>query len=147
MANSFSQIYIHVTFHVKEDCCIDKPDLPKLYKYISGIVDSEGGMMIAAGGITNHIHLLLTLPRTITVSDYLKKIKSNSSRWLKEQGSQYRAFGWQDGYGVFSVSPSVMDKVVAYINNQEEHHRKHTFRDEMISFLNAYHVQFDEKYV
>lgn len=147
MANSFSQIYIHTTFHVKEDCRIDKTDLPKLYKYISGIVESEGGILVAAGGISNHVHLLATLPKTITVSDYLRKIKANSSRWLKEQGSQYRAFGWQDGYGVFSVSPSVMDKVVSYINNQEEHHSKHTFRDEMISFLNAYHVQYDEKYV
>ena len=147
MPNSYSQIFLHTTFHVKDGCNIDKPDLPKLYKYISGIVESEGGTMIAAGGITNHIHLLLTLPRTITVSDYLRKIKANSSRWLKEQGSQYRAFGWQDGYGAFSVSPSVLEKVVGYINNQEEHHRKHTFRDEMISFLNAYHVQFDEKYV
>lgn len=147
MSNSFSQIFIHTTFHVQDGCSIDKSDMPKLYKYISGIVESEGGMMIAAGGTTNHVHLLLTLPRTITVSDYLRKIKANSSRWLKEQGSQYRAFGWQDGYGVFSVSPSVMDKVIAYISNQEEHHSKHTYKDEMISFLNAYHVQFDEKYV
>ena len=137
MSNSFSQIFIHTTFHVKDGCYIDRNDLPRLYKYISGIAESENGMMIAAGGVTNHIHLLLTLPRTISVSDYLRKIKANSSRWIKEQGSQYRAFGWQDGYGVFSVSPSVMDKVISYINNQEEHHKKHTYKDEMISFLNA----------
>ena len=147
MANSYSQIYIHTTFHVKEGCRIDKTDLPQLCKYISGIVESEGGVMIAAGGVSNHIHLLLTLPRTVAVSDYIRKIKANSSRWIKELGGQYRAFSWQDGFGVFSVSPSVIEKVVAYINNQEEHHKKHTYKDEMISFLNAYHVQYDERYV
>ena len=147
MANSYSQIIIHATFHVKEDNSIDKDTLPMLCKYITGIVNAEGGEMIAAGGVTNHIHLLMTLPKKTSLSDYMMKIKANSSRWLKTMGSQYRAFAWQDGFGAFSVSASMVEKVAGYINNQEEHHRKHTYKEEFESFLRAYHIEYDEKYI
>ena len=94
--------------------------------------------MLAAGGTTHHIHLLLTQPKTITLSNYMMKIKANSSRWLKELGSQYRAFAWQDGYGAFSVSASKVRTVAQYIANQEEHHKKKTFQQEMEEFQAAY---------
>ena len=147
MANSYVQIYIHITFHVKDDNKIDKVDLSSLYRYIAGIIHHENAELLASGGTTNHIHLLTTLPKTLSISQFVMKIKANSSRWLKEQGSQYRMFAWQDGYGAFSVSASVVNKVVGYINNQEEHHRKHNYKDEMISFLEAYHLQYDEQYI
>ncbi len=138
MANTFTQIILHTTFHVKVDCHISTSDLPRLYAYIQGIIKNEGGVMLAAGGTTNHIHLLLTQPKTITLSNYMMKIKANSSRWLKELGSQYRAFAWQDGYGAFSVSASKVRTVAQYIANQEEHHKKKTFQQEMEEFQAAY---------
>lgn len=147
MANSYAQIFIHITFHVKDDNRIDKEDLPSLCRYITGIVQHENAELIASGGTTNHIHLLTTLPKTLSISQFVMKIKANSSRWMKEKGNRYRMFAWQDGYGAFSVSASVVDKVVSYINNQEEHHRKHTYKDEIISFLEAYHLQYDEQYL
>lgn len=138
MANTFTQIILHTTFHVKDDCHISPSDLPRLYAYIQGIIKNEGGTMLAAGGTTNHIHLLLTHPKTITLSNYMMKIKANSSRWIKEQGPQYRTFAWQDGYGAFSVSSSKVGTVAQYIAHQEEHHKKKTFRQEMEEFQAAY---------
>lgn len=138
MANTFTQIILHTTFHVKDDRQIDKGDIPRLCAYIKGIVQNEGGTLIASGGTTNHIHLLLTQPKTISLSNYMMKIKANSSRWLKELGSQYRAFAWQDGYGAFSVSASKVRTVAQYIVNQEEHHKKKTFLQEMEEFQAAY---------
>ena len=147
MPNSYTQIYIHLTFHVKEDCQIAKSDLPALFRYITGIVAAESGSVVAIGGVTNHIHILFSLPKNMSLSAMVMKIKANSSRWLKGQGSLYRAFAWQDGYGAFSVSATKIDTVAAYIANQEEHHRKHSFQEEYTEFLKAYHIDYDEKYL
>ena len=147
MANSYTQIIIHLTFHVKEGCQIDKSDLSSLYKYIMGIIVAEGGAVFAIGGVSNHIHILFSLPKNTTLSSMVMKIKANSSRWLKGLRSQYRAFAWQDGYGAFSVSASKIETVVAYIGNQEEHHRKHSFKEEYVEFLKAYNVDYDERYL
>ena len=147
MANSYSQIFIHVTFHVKEGNYIDINDLKELFNYITGIVTSEKGFLLSAGGVKDHIHLLLTLPKTLSLSEYILKIKANSSRWLKTKGSLYRNFAWQDGYGAFSVSPTVINKVKLYIDNQEEHHRHKSYHEELVDFLNAYGVEYDKRYL
>lgn len=138
MANTFVQNYIHITFHVKEDCYIDTNDIPKLCLYIGGIVQNLGGILLAGGGIYDHIHLLVSVPKNISLADYLMKIKANSSRWLKTVGYQYRAFAWQDGYGAFSVSASKIETVKTYINNQAEHHRKKTYPEEVEEFFQSY---------
>lgn len=138
MQNTFTKIFIHTTFHVKDTCNIDKSDLPRLCAYIKGIVQNEGGTLIASGGTNNHIHLLFTQPKTVTLSNLMMKIKANSSRWLKEVDPQYRAFAWQDGYGAFSVSASKVATVAQYIMTQEEHHKKKTFAEEMEEFMAAY---------
>ena len=141
MSNSYVQNIMHITFHVKEGCAIDAADITRLCDYIGGIVKNLGGILIAAGGIGSHLHLLVTVPKTIALSDYLMKIKANSSRWLKSIGSQYRAFSWQDGYGAFSVSASKIDAVKGYIANQEEHHRKLSYQEEVEAFFKAYNLE------
>ena len=140
MANTFVQNYIHITFHVKEDRYIDTNDIPKLCDYIGGIVHNLGGILIAGGGTHDHIHLLVSIPKNISLAEYLMKIKANSSRWLKTIGNQYRAFAWQDGYGVFSVSASKIETVKTYIANQAEHHRKKSYTEEVEEFFRSYYL-------
>ena len=143
MANSYVQNIMHITFHVGKDCRIDKDDIPRLCDYIGGIVHNIGGVLIAAGGIWSHLHLLVSVPKTISLSEYMVKIKTNSSRWLKTLGSQYRAFVWQDGYGAFSVSASRIRDVRGYIANQEEHHRRMSFAEECDAFWKAYQAEME----
>ena len=140
MSNAYVQNIMHITFHVKEDCAIDVTDIPRLSDYIGGIVKNLGGTLIAAGGIWSHIHLLVTVPKTLSLADYIMKIKANSSRWLKTLGSNYRAFSWQDGYGAFSVSASKVEAVRGYIASQAEHHRKISYREEVETFFGAYNM-------
>ena len=138
MSSAYVQNIMHITFHVKDGCGIDTSDLPRLCDYIGGIIKNLDGILITAGGVRDHIHLLLTVPKTISLSDYMMKIKANSSRWIKTTGNQYRAFSWQDGYGAFSVSASKIEAVRRYIANQAEHHRKISFKEEVESFFEAY---------
>ena len=131
MANSYVDITLHITFHVKtNDCMIERDTLPRLFQYLGGTIRGMNGKAIMIGGEPDHVHILTTIPSTITVAEFVMKIKKNSSKWLKTLGSYYRAFAWQDGYGAFSVSHSVIPKTIAYISNQEEHHRKMTMKEE-----------------
>ncbi len=95
---------MHITFHVKEDRRIDTGDIPKLCDYIGGIAKNMEGVLLAGGGTYDHIHLLVSVPKNISLSEYMMKIKDNSSRWLKTIDSKYRAFAWQDGYGAFRLA-------------------------------------------
>ena len=122
-------------------------DLPALLNYISGIIMNRGGIAIETGGMPDHIHILTSLPKTICLSDYIRDIKSGSSKWLKTRGTQYLHFEWQEGYGAFSVSPSLLAKTAKYIQNQTEHHKKRTFAEEYKMFLEASHIEYDEKYI
>ena len=141
MANAYVQNIMHITFHVGEDCAINENDIPRLCDYIGGIAKNLGGILISAGGIWSHVHLLVTIPKTISLSDYVMKIKANSSRWLKTLGNQYRAFSWQDGYGAFSVSASKINVVRGYIAQQEEHHKKVSYAEECENFWKAYQIE------
>lgn len=99
------------------------------------------------GGVADHVHLAVDFPRTITVADFLKKIKATSSKWMKEQGPEYRRFSWQVGYGAFSVSASHQAKLIQYIANQEKHHRKESFQDEFRKLIKKYGIEVDETYL
>lgn len=148
MANSFIQINVHITFHVKTGTVpIAQTDLVRLYSYLGGCVKEQGAKAIAVGGMPDHVHMLVSIPATTNISDFVKNIKVWSSKWLKTQGSLYRCFAWQDGYGAFSVSHSVIPKTVEYIANQAEHHKKESFREEYIRFLRANEIEYDEKYL
>ena len=103
--------------------------------------------LISAGGMFDHIHLCASMPSTITIADFVNGVKSNSSRWIHEYSSRLRQFAWQEGYGAFSVSKSEEKKVVRYILNQEEHHRKRTFREELIQLLDKHGISYDSRYI
>ena len=148
MSNSFIQINLHVTFHVKSNADpIVASDLPRLFSYLGGCAKEQGVKAIAIGGMPDHIHMLVSIPATITISDFIKNTKVWSSKWLKSLGDSYRGFAWQDGYGAFSVSHSVIPATINYIANQAEHHKKTSFREEYIRFLQANEIAFDEKYL
>jgi len=102
---------------------------------------------MAVGGTTDHVHILTTLPTTVALSDFVRAIKAGSSKWLKTFSPQYKDFTWQEGYGAFSVSPSLLGKTEAYIRNQAVHHARRSFREEYKMFLDAYGIEYDEKYM
>lgn len=148
MANSFIQLNIHITFHIKSGVDpIPQDDLPRLFAYLGGCTNEQGAKAIAVGGMTDHIHMLVSIPSTITVSDFVKNVKIWSSKWLKTLGNAYRGFAWQDGYGAFSVSHSLIPKTINYIANQAEHHKKMSFREEYINILRANEIVYDEQYL
>ncbi len=120
---------------------------PTLWKYITGIIRNKDMQPIAVGGFVDHCHVLLAIPSTITIAKAAQAIKTNSSKWLSETYPELRDFQWQEGYSAFSVSSSVIQRVVEYIKNQEEHHKTKTFRDEYIGFLKLNNIPFDEKHV
>ena len=148
MAQSLAQVYIHLVFHTKySSVTIREEDLPLLFAYIDGIIVNKNAMVIQIGGIPNHIHILCTLPRTISMADFVEDIKKCSSKWIKTIAPYYSQFAWQGGYAVFSVSASVVEKVKAYVQNQKEHHRKKTFQEEYEAFLKAYNIEYNPEYV
>ena len=149
MANTYVQNYLHIVFHTKPKTTdILADDLARVHQYLGGIVRSKGGLLIIAGGMTDHVHLLVSLPKTISLADFVRVIKAESSRWIKSINRHYYgAFAWQEGYGAFSVSASVLPKVVEYIHNQQEHHKVMTFIDEYKGFLKAYGIDYDERFL
>ena len=147
MANTFTSINVHVIFHVKSTGIkISNKDLERTFKYIGGIINGIGGVPIEIGGITDHIHILASLPKNMSLSDFVRTIKSDSSRWIKTIDKYYNKFSWQEEYGAFSVSSSSVIKTINYIRNQNEHHKTMTVREEYKSFLEAYGIKYNEKY-
>jgi REP element-mobilizing transposase RayT len=114
---------------------------------MSGIVRQHKSYVHEIGGMEDHVHLLLSLPRTLALSKLVEEVKKSSSKWIKTRGIDYRDFSWQNGYGAFSIGQSNMDALRLYIQNQHEHHKKMTFQEEYRSFLSKYCIAFDEKYV
>ena len=146
MSQSLSHVIIHIIFSTKERIeIIPQATVPKLHAYIAGIIRNHESEAFRVGGTTNHVHIACTLPKTTSQSDFIKTIKTESSKWLKKQ--DVKEFHWQRGYGVFSVSSSQCDTVVAYIENQHEHHKKTTFEDEFKAFLHKYNVQYNEEFL
>ena len=151
MASSLMKIYIHLTFHVKRNGfshTIRECDLPELFRYIDGIIANVGGKPIQIGGIETHVHILAVLPKRMTIPDFVRTIKANSSRWIKTLDKvHYVDFSWQDGYGAFSISPSGVEDTRQYIINQKQHHQNESYEDEYIRILKAYNVEYDERYI
>ena len=136
MGRSYINIYIHIIFHVKSGKCeMKEDDLPQIFRYIGGAIRSLSGCAHMVGGRPDHIHILTTLPISVGVSDFVRSIKANTSKWIKGLQPEYQDFSWQEGYGAFSVSESNKEAVVQYIANQKEHHQHRTARDEFIHFL------------
>jgi putative transposase len=141
MGHTYSCNLVHLVFSTKERKPTLREDLiEKFHQYIVGIARNHSIEMLASGGTADHVHALIGLPTTMTVSDAARVLKANSSRWLSEHGID---FGWQEGYGAFSVSPSQVPVVKAYIARQAEHHRKRDSREEFVELLQRCGVAFD----
>jgi len=148
MANTFTQIYLHIVFAVQNRISLIKPEWKdEVYKYITGIVQNNGHKLIAINGTANHLHIALGYKPHQLIPDLMQDIKGHSSKWINEKKFVRGKFAWQAGYGAFSFSHSQIDIVVNYINNQEQHHKKKTFQQEYIRLLKKYNVTFDEKYI
>ncbi len=148
MANTFSQIYIHLVFSVKgRENVINTKWKDELYKYICGIVNNNQQKVYAINGMPDHVHILVSIKPSCLLSDLVRDIKASSSKWINTKGFVMGKFQWQEGFGAFSVSQSQLDKVIAYIDNQELHHKKQSFKEEYLDFLKSYKIEFDEKYV
>ena len=148
MPNTYTQIHIHFIFVVKYRLgLIDKSWRENLYKYITSIVQNKGHKMIIINGVADHVHLLLGMQPHETISDLMKDVKQSSSKWINENRLTTEKFEWQQGYAAFSYSKSQLPKVIEYIENQEVHHQKKTFRQEYIEFLTKFEVDYDEDYI
>ncbi len=148
MPQSLSKVYTHIIFSTKHrENLIDEHVENDLYNYIGGVCKDFECNPVQIGGHKNHVHILCLLSRKIAQMDLIQHIKQGSSKWIKTRGENYSNFYWQDGYGIFSVSPRSVDKVMEYIKNQHTHHEKLSFKDEYRRFLKRYKIDFDERYV
>ena len=148
MTQSLSAVYIHLVFTTKErrPSLRDKTVRGSLHSYLGGISKQLGCAPIITGGMEDHVHLLARFGRTITQAEWVKELKRVSNLWLKEQHS-IRDFEWQGGYADFSVSASNLEQVKTYIANQEQHHLKINFQDELRTLLRRYRIEWDERYI
>jgi REP element-mobilizing transposase RayT len=148
MGQSLVKNYLHIVFSTKNrKQLISPPFEDELHSYLGGICKNMECQPIKIGGHTDHVHILCMLSKKIALMKLLEEVKSHSSKWMKTKDVSLKKFYWQDGYGAFSVNPSEVDKVTAYITNQHEHHKKKTFQDEYRAFLKKYNVEYDERYV
>jgi putative transposase len=148
MANTYTQIYVHVVFAVQERASIIKKEWrEELFKYITGIFKNQGVKLIAIGGVEDHIHILFALEPKIALSDLIRVVKANSSKFINEKGFVRGKFYWQEGFGAFSYSRSQLDEVARYVLNQEQHHANKSFKDEYIGLLDRYEIEYEGRYL
>jgi REP element-mobilizing transposase RayT len=149
MAQSLSQIYLHVVFSTKNRTSFlrDKELREKVHAYLAGTCRNLESPSLIVGGVEDHVHLLCRLSKNLSVAHLVRELKRESSKWIKSQGPGLSAFYWQNGYGAFSISPSHVEPLKEYIAGQEEHHRRETFQDEFRRLLKKYGVAYDERYV
>jgi REP element-mobilizing transposase RayT len=148
MPNTFSRIYLQFVFAVKHrQALIPKQHKEELHKYITALVQNRKAKMIAVHCMPDHSHLFVGFRPVISISDFVKEIKVESNEFLNNQHWMKQKFSWQEGYGVFSYGHSQIDTVAKYVLNQEQHHKKKTFRDEYLEFLNRFEIPFEEKYL
>ena len=148
MAQSLSNILVHLIFSTKERRRLIDPAIEQeLYPYLATVCATCGCPAHHIGGTEDHVHILFSLSRTIPVSDLVREVKAESSKWIKTKGSRYELFAWQSGYGAFSIGQSQIDRVRRYIAGQKEHHRKRDFQAEFRAFLEKYQIEYDERYV
>ena len=148
MAHTYANLLTHAIFSTKGREPVITPGLkPDLPAYLGGIVRELGGKVVAANSMPDHVHMLLWLPADTAVADALRVVKTNSSRWVRRSRSGHRGFAWQTGYAAFSVSQSSATAVAKYIREQEKHHRRVSFQEELIAFLKKNGVDYDERYI
>ncbi|MFT3752354.1 MAG: IS200/IS605 family transposase [Paludibacter sp.] len=148
MPNTYSQIYIHVVFAVKNrDAAISVVWEEELYKYITGIIQCKGQKLLAINGMPDHIHFLIGMRPTCCLSDLVREVKKSSNSFIAEKKFIKYKFDWQEGFGAFSYSHSHLDNVIKYILAQKEHHSKTTFKEEYLNVLNKFEIEFKHEYI
>jgi len=148
MANTYTQIYIHLLFAVQDTMSLIKADWQeRLYKYMIAIIQNHRHKVIAIGGMPDHIHILIRFIPSQALSALVQEVKRDSSAWLNKERLSVGRFSWQEGYGAFSYSRSQISAVINYIAKQEDHHLKKTFIEEYVEILDKFSVEYDEKYI
>jgi len=149
MPQSLANVLVHIVFSTKNrhPFLIETGIREEMHAYLGGTCNNLDCQVLTVGGVADHVHILCSLSRKISIATLIGEIKRESSKWAKAKGRMLTKFGWQNGYGVFSVAQSDVEKVRAYIAGQEGHHRKRTFQDEFRSFLREYKLEYDERYV
>lgn len=148
MAQTLVKLLLHVVFSTKER----RPSIlseveDELYRYMAGTLRNLQSPCFAAGGTANHVHLLISQSKNIALSHLMEELKKSSSKWIKTKGTSLEYFGWQDGYGAFSVGESQIDLVKRYIAGQKERHKKQTFEQELTALLQKYRIPYDDRYL
>ena len=145
---SYVSSYYHCVFSTKERRPLILPGLQeRLWPYLGGIARQNEMKAIEIGGVADHVHILLSLPSTLSIAKAMQLIKGGSSKWVHESFPEHRLFGWQVKYGAFGVSVSLLDKTIQYIQTQSEHHRKMTFQEEFLALLKKHGIAYDERYL
>jgi REP element-mobilizing transposase RayT len=148
MANTYHQIYIQTIFAVKyRGAVIEKKWSAELFGVIGNLINETNCKTIIVNGMEDHVHCFIGLRPIVSVSELMQTVKAKSSKYINDHSLTLKHFEWQDGYGVFSYSQSQVEKVYKYIQNQEEHHKKQTFREEYLDFLKKFKVAYDEQYI
>jgi REP element-mobilizing transposase RayT len=149
MPQSLAAVYLHLVFSTKERRLFlqDRAMREELHKYIGGVSKTLECAPIRIGGVEDHVHVLARFGRTLSIAEWVKELKRLSSIWVHERGPLHAGFQWQNGYGVFSVSRSKLDDVTAYVEGQEDHHRRMSFQDELRAMLRKHGMEYDERYL
>jgi putative transposase len=147
MSDTYANLSVHLVFSTKDRMPLMTRDVRvRVFPYIGGIVKGQGGITIAVGGTPDHVHIVARLPANVCVADFVRVVKSNSSKKINEHATDMK-FGWQRGYGAFSVSQSALSAVVQYVRNQEQHHCHRSFKDELIILLTKHGIDHDERFL
>lgn len=146
MPGTFSQMYIQIVFAVKGRNSLILPSWEnELHKYITGFIQNNGQKLLAINGMPDHMHILIGMKPSCCLSDLIRELKKSSSSFIKDKRLSPYAFQWQEGYGAFSYSHSNLDYVIAYIMNQKEHHKKRTFKEEYLEFIQKFEIEYNAK--
>ena len=148
MANTYTQIYIHIVFAVQgRQNIIPKEHKEEMHKYMTGIIQNKGQKLIAINSMPDHVHIFIGMKPTMVLSDLVRDVKNNSSNFINEKKWIRGKFNWQKGFGAFSYAHSQIDTVAKYVLNQEKNHEKKTFKEEYVEMLKNFNVEYDEKYL
>src|SRR6185295_14727267 len=148
MADTYTQIHVHFVFAVKYRAALIQPEWrDRLHKYITGIIQSNDHKMLQVNSMPDHIHIVIGLRPSQSIASLVQNVKTETSKWIKQNGFCKSSFAWQEGYGAFSYSKSHIPNVIRYIQNQEAHHKKEIFLDEYRKMLKTFDIEYDEKYI
>jgi len=148
MAQSLSKVVLHIIFSTKDrESWLDSDVRPRMHAYLAAVCRDLGAQLVRVGGVADHVHIVTTLPRTLSQAQMIERIKKVSSKWIKTLDARYRGFFWQRGYGAFSVSPSQLNAVFQYVDAQQEHHRTRSFQEEYRELLRRHGIDFNERHV